>query len=218
MGKHLVFCLLLLGLACGQRGNNDAADSVHNDTDTVNIREMSPDQAPVISSSSNYEYSDFKDFYRNFFISLMEDNEVRFNTFINSERGVYIIDSKGAMPVFTNVRDISSYKRQDGRYIFSVDKSTLGFEMLEEELPMVDCDADGFYDKTGCFTESTNKLMETMLWQHAQLGKTEKNEVVSLAETVSKTVVNTANYVYYFSFIDGNWYLTFLDIRKPCEA
>ena len=218
MSKILVSLCIVLITACDQNEkiDHDLANQSLNDSEKV--REISPDEVIVSSGSSHYEYTDFKDFYRNFFISLMEDDEMRFNTFINSKRGLYIIDSKGALPVLTNIKDISSYKRPDGRSIFSVNKSTLGFEMLKEDLPKIDCDAPKFYSKTGCFTANTNTLMETMVWQYTNLDENTKEDIISLAETVSVTVVNTANYIYYFSFIDGNWYLTFLDIRTPCEA
>ena len=180
---------------------------------------MSPEMDYQIYGAKDYEYDEFKDFYRDFFISLMDVNELRFNTFISRKHGVYIIDAKGAMPTMVNITDISTFQRVDGRSIFSIDKSKLGFEMLEENLPEVDCDApDYFYDKTGCFTASINRLIESKIWKYASLDQITQEKVGALAETVSRTVINTANYVYFFSYIDGNWRLTFLDVRKPCEA
>lgn len=212
MNKAVYLFIVFLIVSCNP-------DSTQEDAKGQQAIETSPEDQDEGSGPNNYEYSEFKDFYRDFFIALMDDSERRFNNFISPSYGMYIIDSKGAMPVITHVSEISSFSRNDKRSIFSIDKQTIGYEMLEDELPKIDCDASHYYyDKTGCYTQSTNRFIDSGIWKHAGLDEATQEKIVSLAETISKTVVNTANYTYYFSYVDGSWRLTFLDIRKPCEA
>lgn len=215
MNKAVYLFIVFLIVSCSPDSNKEDAKDVNGQQ----AIETSPEYQDAGNGSKNYDYSEFKDFYRDFFISLMDDGEERFNNFISPSYGLYIIDSKGAMPVITYVSEISSFTRSDKRSIFSIDKQTIGYEMLEDELPKIDCDASHYYyDKTGCYTQSTNRFIDSEIWKHANLDEATQEKIVSLAETISKTVVNTANYTYYFSYVDGTWRLTFLDIRKPCEA
>ena len=217
MNKAVYLFIVFLIVSCSLESDSTQEES--NDLKGQQAIETSPEYLDAGTGPRNYEYSEFKDFYRDFFISLMDDSEDRFNNFISPRYGLYIIDSKGAMPVITLISEISSFIRSDNRSIFSIDKQTIGYEMLEDELPKIDCDASHYYyDKTGCYTQSTNRLIDSEIWKHANLDEATQEKIVSLAETISKTVVNTANYVYYFSYVDGSWRLTFLDIRKPCEA
>lgn len=215
MNKAVYLFIVFLIVSCSPDSTQEEAKDVKGQQ----AIETSPEYRDAGNGPKNYEYSEFKDFYRDFFIALMDDSEGRFNNFISPSYGLYIIDSKGAMPVITHVSEISSFTRSDKRSIFSIDKQTIGYEMLEDELPKIDCDASHYYyDKTGCYTQSTNRFIDSGIWKHASLDEATQEKIVSLAETISKTVVNTANYTYYFSYVDGSWRLTFLDIRKPCEA
>jgi len=217
MNQSVYLFVILFIVSCSSE--SDSIQEETKDGKGQQAIETSPEYRDANTGPKNYDYSEFKDFYKDFFISLIDDSEERFNNFISPSYGLYVIDSKGAVPVITLVSEISSFIKSDNRSIFSIDKQTIGYEMLEDELPKIDCDAPHYYyDKTGCYTQSTNRLIDSEIWKHANLDGTAQGKVVSLAETISKTVLNTANYTYYFSYVDGSWRLTFLDVRKPCEA
>ena len=89
----------------------------------------------------------------------------------------------------------------------------------EEELPKINCDSKTFWTKDGCFSQQTNTFKDEKIWTYCGLSKEDEAKVEETAKTISYTVINTAmNARYYFSQIDGKWYLTFVDLRRPCEA
>ena len=88
-------------------------------------------------------------------------------------------------------------------------------ELIFEELPEVVCE-DEFYNKQGCFAEKVNPLLASQIWNYAGLNEKEIQAIEVLANTVEITVVNTSIYDFYFSKIEGNWYVTFIDLRIPC--
>jgi hypothetical protein len=217
--KQVYFFLMIALIACQPSSDTESAQATEPEAGTEVVSETSPEQDEKGSGRQNYAHDDFKDFYRDLFISMMDNKESDFNTFLNPKQGLYIIDSKGALPAITNVSDISTYQRMvDNKSIFSVDEATLGYEMLEEGLPKVDCDSEGFYTKRGSYTANTNDIIKSEIWKITNLSKEDQEQFATYAETISKTCVNTGNYTYYFSFIDGSWFLTVIDLRKPCEA
>ena len=163
---------------------------------------------------------DFRDVYKEFFLSVVDVKEKDFNQFIHPEKGLYIIESTGAMPQMVNIRDISTFKRaNDNKPFFDFDKTKVGIELIEKDIPSVDCDAPPeFYTKSGSFTQEINKFKDSRIWEYAGLPKAEQKKIEELAETIVKTTVNTGNYTYYFSLINNKWHITFIDMRKPCVA
>jgi len=170
--------------------------------------------------NTGYKTQDFKEPYKEFFSSIIDKDAVKFNHFINPEFGVYIIYAKGAMPQMLSVNDITEFKNPvDGSSFFELDPAKVGYELLDEELPKVDCDkSPEFYTKSGAFTQPVNEFQNDKIWEHADISKDAKNTVSQLANTISMTVLNTANYRYYFSNFNGKWYITFIDTRKPCQS
>ncbi len=183
------------------------------------------DQDKNIIESENTEsendvskYVDFNEAYSTFFWALVDKDEKNVNSFIHPEMGMYIIESNGALPSFSLVKDIATYKKiSDGKSFFSIDMEKVGTEPLLESLPEVTCD-DNVYNKQGCFTQKINKLKDAGIWDLSDIKAEDKNTMELLSETIQYTVVNTANYTFYFSQINGFWYVTFIDIRIPCVA
>ena len=98
---------------------------------------------------------------------------------------------------------------------FPVDFSAL----KQEDLPKVNCDSKSFWTKEGCFVQETNTFKDEKIWSYCGLNKEDEAKVSELAQTISCTVINTGFHArYYFSLINGKWYLTFVDLRTPCEA
>ena len=128
-----------------------------------------------------------------------------------------MIESSGAMPSIRKFYDIRKFNTSNEKKSIN---ELLYHEMEEpffESLPKVICDVE-VYDKQGCFAQEVNPLLESQIWNYAGLNEKEIQAIEFLAETVNITVINTSNFTFYFSKIEGEWYLTFLDLRVPCTA
>ena len=142
------------------------------------------------------------------FVSILKGiNISNINQFIHPKNGLRLIQSSGAMPNMTNTSAVDKN--------FPVDFSAV----KEEEVPKVNCDSKTFWTKDGCFSQQSNIFKDEKIWTYCGLSKEDEAKVEETAKTISYTVINTAmNARYYFSLIDGKWYLTFVDLRRPCEA
>ncbi|RMG81704.1 MAG: hypothetical protein D6707_04360 [Bacteroidetes bacterium] len=219
---RLIALFVFLGLffACTPKSNEKNLNAnKKTQTPTANqhktqAKELSPEDEDL--PFLYFGEQDFKDFYTAFFVAFSQKDYDALNSVIHPKYGLNIIETSGAMPQIVNVKDISEYKLPTGQSLFEIDMRTIGFEMLEDELPIVKCDEPNYFDKLGAFTSDENLLEHQQLIEH--INPKNKEELLEIEKTIKKTVYNTANYIYYFSFIDGRWYLTFLDVRRPCEA
>ncbi|HEU4717272.1 MAG TPA: hypothetical protein VFU15_05550 [Bacteroidia bacterium] len=209
----LPLALLFLFTGCGNEKNTDTnSDKPLTGKDSLK-KEITENLPPPT------EIRQFSWFYSMFAAAAtMDGGDTIFDHYVSPEHGLWIISSEGAMPHFTNVKSINDYKRSDGTKLLPMDKDRMLAAPKEEELPSVDCNSKTFWNKDGCFTREENKFKEEKIWQYAGLTNDKEKEVEALAGTISRTVINTQTYRFYFSLINGSWYLTFLDIRKPCEA
>ena len=159
----------------------------------------------------------FLDCYNGIVLGIGMHNDSLFNSLIHNNYGLYTIESSGAMPMIRKFYDIRKFKT------FNENKDInelLYHEMSDpifESLPKVICDVE-VYDKEGCFAQETNPLLESQIWNYAGLNEKEIQATETLAKTIRMTVVNTSNFTFYFSKIEGKWYLTFIDFRVPCTA
>lgn len=162
---------------------------------------------------------DFREVYTDFFTAVKDVNENRFNDYIHPEIGLFIIQQDGAMPSLTHITDIAKFKRSnDKKHFFAFNTDVIGIELIEQELPKINCEEFDGYDKQGCFAQEVNKLAATKFWDFVETSADVKSKCESTANTIKWTVINTANYGYYFSQINGKWYITFIDMRQPCSA
>jgi hypothetical protein len=210
--KHIALLLLVFCIACGNS----------HDVIPPNISDTAA--APPDGTVSAGDTADDKGFGRfmihyNQLISAIRNNDTRaFNNFIHPDLGLCIIEQNGAMPQMRNGKDISRFKTIAGKTIFEMEKQDFLCELKEEALPVVDCETDALWSKTGCFTEAVNHFSDDKIWEHCNLKKEEQEIAAKSAATISRTVINTKGYRFYFSEIEGKWYLTFLDLRAPCSA
>ena len=129
------------------------------------------------------------------------------NQFIHPEKGLWLIQSAGAMPSMMHTTQVDKN--------FPIDFS----KCIEDILPKVDCNSKTLWTKEGCFIEQVNTFVDEKLWSYCNLSKEDDVKVTELAKTVSYTVINTSFYArYYFAQIEGKWYLVFADLRVPCSA
>jgi hypothetical protein len=122
------------------------------------------------------------------------------------------------LPKLTNVKYFSKFKTIRKKHFYEFNTDVLICDPKEEELPKVNCDAKDLYTKTGCFTREINTLKDSKIWEFCSLPQAQADLVARSAQTITRTVLLTDNYTYYFSLINGSWWLTFIDMRRPCEA
>ncbi len=172
----------------------------------------------TIANSENVVDNDFDSFYQNFSKTIVAKKTTDFNNFIHQDYGVYFIEAPGAMPMFTKFYSIEKFKDVNNNKFF-FDLPFLGIDKMpiNDTLPKIICGGE-VYDKYGCFAQQTNPLNESQIWNYTDLNDKQKQEIEVIAKTITYTVVNTANYTFYFSLIGNSWYVTFIDIRIPCSA
>jgi hypothetical protein len=155
--------------------------------------------------------------YESLVTAIGTNNDSLFNYFINENHGMYVIESNGAMPSMFKIYEIKDIKKSYKKKSIN----QLLYHQMErpifDDLPKVICDTT-IYDKQGCFASPVNPLDKSRIWNYANLNEKEIQSIEVLAQTIGMTVVNTLNFTFYFSKIEDKWYLTFLDLRSPCEA
>jgi hypothetical protein len=178
-----------------------------------------PDGTAIAASDTlGSSYGRFLIYY-NQLVSSIGNNDARtFNNFIHPDFGLCIIEQNGAMPQMKNGKDISRFRTIDGKNFFEMEKSKLRCELMEEELPVVDCDKPALWSKAGCFTQEVNTFKDDKIWEYCGLQQKEQDVAAKSAATITRTVINTNGLRFYFSEIEGKWYLTFIDLRIPCSA
>jgi hypothetical protein len=129
------------------------------------------------------------------------------SSLINENYGVYIISSNGAMPKIEKSYELNA----------AVLSKTIATVAAFEDLPKVVCE-EFIYNKQGCFAQETNPLLDSQIWNYTDLNEKEKQALVSIAETIKYTVIDTDSYIYYFSIVENKWVLTFVDVRIPCQG
>lgn len=217
--KYLVWIISLLIVGCS--GNEDQKEStIVKEQEEVAIEDSTTglhDKEEILGQAQNDE-NGFLNFYKKFTKAISAKNHQAFNNCISTNFGLYTIESAGALPLIFHVYDIENFKpiNLDKKFL-SLEFKAISNKPIFEELPKIICDED-FYDKVGCFANESDRLKNSRIWNYANLNEKEIQAIEFLVETVKMTVINTENYTYHFSIIDEIWYITFIDIRKPCSA
>jgi hypothetical protein len=220
--RFLVGCIVIFFLGCSPDSEvpNSESGFIYS-VDVGPTEELSEDS--IITAEDNSQTkrinnnSGFLDSYHEIVLGVGMHNDSLFNSIIHKNYGLYIIESSGAMPMIRKFYNIGKFNTHNEKKPIN---ELLYHEMEEpifESLPKVICD-ENVYDKEGCFAQEINPLLDSQIWNYASLNEKEIQAIEFLAETVKITVVNTSNFTFYFSKIEGKWYLTFLDIRVPCSA
>ncbi|MFI5150866.1 MAG: hypothetical protein ACHQRM_14110 [Bacteroidia bacterium] len=205
----LLLCSILL-FSCAENKPKEEADK--KDSLAVRKRTMTEELPPPS------EIHQFKFFYSGFVKIIALHADTLLNKLIHPIYGVNIIESSGALPHMTNVKDFTAFKTLQHKAFYDFDTQVLICDILEEDLPKVDCNAKEHWSKTGCFTREANPLKDSKIFEYCNLSKDQLDKVVESSRTITRTVVLTDNYTYYFSLIKGSWWLTFVDMRTPCSA
>lgn len=136
--------------------------------------------------------------------------------YVNTEQGLWVVDPNGAMPRFTQYTLLNTAALNKGIKIVQINNTPC--KLLFDSLPVVDCDKPSLYSKDGCFAQKINLFAQQNIWLAAELKPEERSAIEKLANTIDYTVIQTTGFRYYFSKIGSNWFISFIDTRKPCEA
>jgi hypothetical protein len=218
--RSIFICIAISALfisGCDTTVNNKAKtnDTIPKDTLSVKdaIKKTLQEDLPPPTDIKQFNW-----FYSAFAHAATTGNDTMFDVVINPVYGLWIIHSEGAVPNYTHVNHILEFKKANGKGILPFDRDAMMSVPKEEALPVVDCESKDLYNKKGCFTSLQNSFYQQKTWKHASLPPEKDRAIEASAATITRTVINTENYRFYFSLIDGSWYLTFLDIMRPCEA
>ncbi|MBA3901155.1 MAG: hypothetical protein H0X62_13280 [Bacteroidetes bacterium] len=161
---------------------------------------------------------DFNSAYEQFFKAVARADYKVFNQYIHPEKGLFVIESSPNGPVPVNVEDISNFfRRRDSKPFFSFNKKTIILKVQKEPLPILDCEQPSNpWSKEGMFTSEENRLMQEGFKRKMIVRENERKQLEKMIDDIDVTVVNTDNYTWYFSFINMEWFVTFIDIRKHC--
>ena len=149
--------------------------------------------------------------------TLGSQNLDELNKYISPEFGLLIIESEqGAMPHF----HMQKVDDQSYRHCIENICNTISFDrnLREESLPKIDCESKDLYTKSGSFVQDTNLLNGSEIWKYGDLSPDDQKFTERVINSISKTVILTSGYTFYFSYYKDTWYLTIIDIRRPCEA
>jgi hypothetical protein len=208
----LFFSMTVFLFSCSETGNKTTITDSVSKKDSV--KKALQEDLPPPSDIKQFNW-----FYSAFANTAAKGNDTLFDVVIHPKYGLWIIHSEGAVPQFTHVDHINEYKAVNGKSLLPFDRDAMINVPKEEALPVVDCNAKNSWSKAGCFTTMENKFAEQKIWKYAGLTPEKDKEIEELAATITRTVINTENnYRFYFSLINGTWYLTFMDVRRPCEA
>ncbi|WP_066831754.1 hypothetical protein [Rufibacter ruber] len=180
-------------------------------------------QEEVVKKPTPKAQENFTAFFQNFEAIIKKQDAAAFNQLIDPEHGLYLIDTPGALPQFTHVTDISTFKRADieQRPFFTI-RETFRNCRLEEvkTLPKVTCEGDAApYEKKGCFVADGSAFRKYNAYQYASLPKEEERKVAQTQLLVNKTVLHTGSgFKFHFGQIKGQWRVLFIDLMTPCSA
>jgi hypothetical protein len=175
-----------------------------------------------ISDTLNTANDDFERAYKIFTAAVIHKSFSELKNVIDPSVGIFIIKSDGAIPELVSFSDIESFVAQDGKNIFSCFNEKISMASIDSTLPVIDCKySNGTpYNKTGCFRKKVDQQIDDELGFLLSInGLPEHKDKAEVArKSLQMKVINTFNHVYYFSKNNGKWFLTFIDLRTPCNA
>jgi hypothetical protein len=179
-------------------------------------------QDEVVRKTPDAAPPEFEVFFRNFVQTIARQDAAAFNRFIDPQRGLYTIETTGAVPNFHLVRDIAQHRlAKTNQPFFSIREQIKTCNLTEAKaFPKVTCEGDGdAYAQKGCFLTDGAAFREQRIHRYASLPETENQAIDATLPLVSKAVLHTASgYKFYFGRVNGQWKVLFIDLMTPCSA
>ena len=229
----ILFLLALLGCQ-PQEGAKEKASSkigtsvpaaspteIRQEQDILQKDTLNAVQEEVVKKPSAVDPADFKEVFQQFNQAIQEGNAQAFHQYIDPVHGLYIIDTPGAMPQFTHVKDIRQYKRFYQNLPFFTIKEYFKSCDLQAiaVLPKVTCEGEEPYTQKGCFVADAAAFRKNTAVQYTELPEAQKKTIAQTQLLVDKTVLHTASgFKFHFAQINGHWRVLFIDLMIPCSA
>ncbi|WP_210488091.1 hypothetical protein [Rufibacter aurantiacus] len=180
-------------------------------------------QDEVVKKPTPGASPDFKPFFENFRETITQQDAEELNQWIDAERGLYLIETPGAVPQFTHVTDIRNFKRANAgaRPFFSIGETIKDCKLEEvKALPTITCQSeDNNFARQGCFSADAAAFRKNEAYKYAGLPAQEEQKVHQTQLLVSKTVLHTkSGFRFHFGQINGQWRVLFIDLSVPCSA
>lgn len=211
--QNLIILFSVGFFACTDNQTNETNQQQQLDSITVKVDSTALENAKLMPDTNTFLH-----FYRQLVTAIETKNAAAFNQLFYKDYGLYIIESSGAMPEVSKVYEIENYQTSGTKLgFFELTFDSLSLMPIKEKLPKIVCESNS-YNKQGCFQENINPLEDSEIWHYANLNEKEVQAIQFISKTIKITVVNTYNYTFYFSQINGSWQLSFIDLRIPCTA
>ncbi len=211
--QNLIILFSVGFFACTDNQTNETNQQQQLDSTTVKVDSTALENAKLMPDTNTFLH-----FYRQLVTAIETKNAAAFNQLFYKDYGLYIIESSGAMPEVNKVYEIENYQTSATKQgFFELTFDSLSLMPIKEKLPKIVCESNS-YNKQGCFQENINPLEDSEIWHYANLNEKEVQAIQFISKTIKITVVNTYNYTFYFSQINGSWQLSFIDLRIPCTA
>ncbi|RNI31591.1 hypothetical protein EFB08_03490 [Rufibacter latericius] len=180
-------------------------------------------QEEVIRKTSRNKEEAFRVFFSKFAQSIEQQQAEVFNQFIDPELGLYLIESPGAVPHFTFVTDIKTFRRanaQQGSF-FTIREAFTDCKLEEvKELPTLTCAGENNnFTRQGCFVADAAVFRKSDAYKYADLPTEEQRRIAQHQAMASKTVLHTGSgFKFHFGQVKGQWRVLFADLMVPCSA
>lgn len=219
------FCCLglILLFSCSRQEKLENKTIVFsNNSDSTLSPFQFPDDEPATAGQEKY-ISKFHKTFTDFQTAVFNEDAETFNSFIDPERGLYIIENAGEKIQITLVKDIITYKRPFQQQSFFTIKTRLQTcELKEEDLPVLNCggqhNAIAGYNKEGCFAGPATEFKTSQFYSESNLTAEEtKNIEAALSQTQTTVLQTSSSYRFHFGQENSQWKLFFVDLRTPCD-
>ena len=175
---------------------------------------LAPIESPEKYASDKGD--DFNNLFNKILKSLAKKDRAELSKYVSPEFGLLVIRADGALPnILIGKIDSKEYKACLETLFSSVPDSVT---LVNESLPRVDCNTPSFYTKTGFFVRDTNLLLSSDIWKFGGLNEEDQKFVEKATSSVGRTVMLVPGLTFLFTYHQNTWYLSMVDLRKPCNA
>ena len=224
MQKLLWFgVLLILTVSCNSGGQSTENQTIADGIDSLEAVQEEPQRQEDKTTTDTIA---FEVAFDRFFTALQTADTATINQFIHPEHGLWIIEQPGALPKMTQVKDITTFKREyQNRSFLTIREEVKTCDLKQEAWPTFDCaDMDyeagkSGYSKDGCFVASPGRFPKTGYWDYAGLQPDQIETIKATLPFVQKSVLHTTtSFEFHFGYLDGHWRLLFTKLIYPCSA
>ncbi|WP_207435178.1 hypothetical protein [Sabulibacter ruber] len=180
-------------------------------------------QEEVVRKPAPSSQEEFTAFFDRFERTIQQQDAEAFNQMIDPKQGLYIIESPGAVPQFTHLANISTFKKSGSEQgaFFTIRQKFNQCSLKEvKKLPAVTCEGENNnFEQQGCFLSDGTAFQKNEAYKYAGLPKEEQTKVAQTQLLVQKTVLHTSSgYKFHFGQVEGKWRVLFIDLMVPCSA